>query len=339
MNKKTSNSLVNAMLATECDLYNPSNVLLGELYRVEANASLFSDAHFSQPLTQYSVGWAGANPMVEQTLEFVAPAVQVPRKFSYRKAVNAEFYISETDDIRAEGADFGIVKYTTSIVNDKTYNKGLTIVEDKDEVADEPGWEQERVNRLMKRLKLNDLRRAVTLLLAAATDSAQTWSTSFDPDNLLAARITLGNQSLGSLGLNRILYGVTAWSKRNISLSGVATAGGFTRSVFTPAQLAAFLGVQEILVDNTVYISTGTTKATVVDTTWGTTGIAVAFNAQSGMSKDDPSNIKRFWTPCENGTEYRVYREEHCKTVSITVEHYSKISIVSTAGLQKVTVS
>jgi hypothetical protein len=56
------------------------------------------------------------------------------------------------------------------------------------------------------------------------------------------------------------------------------------------------------------------------------------------VGKDDPSNVKRFWTPTSAGV-VAVYREEFPKYVDITVEHYSNIVVTSTLGIEMLTIS
>lgn len=309
-----------------------------------ANDSRFVQANFSQPLTDYATGWGQANPMLDDNLEHVAPLVVTPRRFEFAAGTNAEYYLSETDDIRSIGADFKRVDpYTSTKVNSKTHNKGLSYRYDKDEAVGIPDFENRIVSRLMTRLKLNDFRRAVALLKASATNVAKTWDTTAgkDPDSDALASIILGNESIGNPGLTRGIYGVTAWQKRVLSLRSQNHAGGFAGAVMNETELARLLGLDAVKMSREVFISVGpSTKATVLDTTLGTTGIVLFYNAMSGVSKDDPSNIKRFVSMTEGGTEYAVYRNEvNAKLVDITVEHYSNIVVTSTLGIRQITVS
>src|SRR4051812_7605082 len=75
----------------------------GEVYL--ANESRFNAAFFSEPLTVYATGWRDPNNL-EALLDFLAPPVQVGRRFEYKKADNTEAFLSEADDQRAIGADF-----------------------------------------------------------------------------------------------------------------------------------------------------------------------------------------------------------------------------------------
>lgn len=309
-----------------------------------ANASRFTEAYFSQPLTDYAVGWTNVNPDLPRLLEHLAPLVMTPRRFEYAAGVNAEYFLSETDDVRAIGADFKRVEYTGTKVNSKTLNKGLTVRVDVEEEEGVPDWENRTVNKLMTRLMLNDFRRGVALLKAAATNAAVTWDATAgkDPDADALAALLLGKTAIG-LRLNRAIYGYTAWQKRLLSLRAQAHAGGFANAALTTQALAEFLSLSAVERSDELYIAGGaatTTKGSVVDTTAGTTGIVLFYLAESGQSKDDPSNIKRFVSNTTGGGEYKVYRHEvSAKLVDITVEHYSNTVITSNLGVRQLTVS
>src|SRR6188508_668097 len=83
-----------------------------------ANEARFTSAFASEPLTAYATGWADQND-IEKTLDFLFPPVQVSRRFEFKKADNAEAFLSETDDIRAIGADFKHVEYRGSTAMEK----------------------------------------------------------------------------------------------------------------------------------------------------------------------------------------------------------------------------
>lgn len=102
---------------------------------VAANAALFTEATFSQPLTDFAVGFRDTND-IENTLQFFAPRVRTSRRFEYSVASNIEEFFSEVeDDLRPIGADFKDVGgYTETKVNGKTENRGLTITVDHDQV-------------------------------------------------------------------------------------------------------------------------------------------------------------------------------------------------------------
>ena len=223
------------------------------------------------------------------------------------------------------------MEYTGTSANEKTINKGLTIALDRDELV--PGKEERTVIRLIARLNRNDLRRAVALLIAGATNTGKTWDATAgkDPDMDVKADLETGATARG-LGSNVVVYGATAWTKRLTSYRAQNLAGQSASSTLTPDQVAAFLGVNRAVISNERYQSTKTTKAEILG------AYVLMYYASLLADTEDPSNIKQFWTPTESG-RFRVYREEHAKTIDISVEHYSNIVLPSTLGLRKFTIS
>jgi len=148
-----------------------------------ANESRFNTAFFSEPLTEYASGWREPNDL-EAILDFLAPPVQVGRRFEYKRADNAEAFLLDADDARTIGADFKRVEYRGSSVNDKTLNRGLTMRIDLDAVGDMPDWRELFTERLLQRLLRSEFKRAVDLIVNNATNTAKTWDTSAgkDPD-------------------------------------------------------------------------------------------------------------------------------------------------------------
>lgn len=297
-----------------------------------ANASRFIEDNFSEPLTTFGVGFRDTNN-IEQTLEFFAPGVETSERFEFSKANNAEEFYAETDDTRARGADFKRVEYTSEKADAHTINKGLTIrLETKDYT---PAKGQAAVAKLLRRLYRNDLMRAIALLSAAATNEAKTWDVTAgkDPDQDLLNTLIAGADASG-IRPNRIGFGDTAWNKRSLAHRAQTSAGGFASAVMTPDQVAGILMVDKVLVSKERYQSGAATKAQVVS------NLVLLFNALSGGDIEDPSNIKRFWSPCEGGGKIRVYEQRiNAKLIDITVEHYSNIIITSTLGIRKITVS
>ncbi len=301
-----------------------------------ANDTRLVESTFQEALTAFAVGYKDPSN-IESMLEFVAPEVPVgSRRFEWKKATNAEEFYSETDDIRSIGSDFKRVEYRGTDVTDKTYNKGLMIRVDMDQVLGTPNWRETYTARLLRRLQRNELRRAITLLLASATNTAYTWDTTAlkDPDGDVMIRLEAGADLLG-FALNRVLYGQTAWRKRALSHRAQTVAGGIASSNrMTPAEVAELLGVDEIRVSKERYASSATARTQIV------AGYVILFFAESGLGTEDPSNIKRFVSPVDGGGKYRVYEQQvSSKLIDITVEHYSNIVATSTTGLQKLTIS
>ena len=300
---------------------------------VEANASLFTESYFSEPLTGYAVGWRDPNN-IEDTLAFYAPEVLVPRFFQYAELNNAEEFYSESDDLRAIRGDFGTVEYTQGKVTAKTENRGLRVCVDLDEVADKNGWREFYTRKLMRRLKRNSLRRALALLSAAATNTARTWDASAlkDPDADVNNELILAT-TVSGIRPNRVGYGDTAWSRRLLAHRAQNTAGGFASAGMTPEQLAAFLALERVGISRERF-STGGARSEILGSQ------VLMFMAEDGMDTEDPSTIKRFVSPCEGGGTSRVYeRQISAKLYEIVVEHYELTRIVSTLGIRRFTVS
>jgi len=295
-----------------------------------ANEERFTSTYFSEPLTAYAIGWQDPED-IRATLDAIAPSVEVARRFEFKKATNTEVFLSETDDIRAIGSPFKRVEFKGSSVNEKTYNKGLTIRLDRDEMV--PGSEERAVGRLISRLDRNDLRRAGAVIVAASTNTAKTWDTSAgkNPDQDIIADLITGADDRG-IQSNTVVYGEVAWQKRNLSYEAQNNAGGNARSGKSPEQVAGLLAVDKVLVSRERYQSSSSAKTKIIG------AYVLMYYALQNIDKDDPSNIKQFWTPTESG-RYRVYREEHAKYIDISVEHYSNIVITSTLGMRMFTIS
>ena len=301
-----------------------------------ANEARFNASYLSTPLTAYTVGWSSGEGL-EELLEFFAPEVPTSRRFSYKKAVNAEQFLGESDDsdIRAIGAEFKRVVYTGTEAEAKTYNKGLTVRIDLDEEADDPMSEERQTAALMKRLLRMEIRRALVLLDAASVNAASTWGAAeaVDADMEIIQDLVTGCDASGVRN-NRVGYGDNVWSKRMLTLRAGDKAGHVANAGFTPEQLASFLQVDKVMVCKERVQTAKATKANLM----GANKVYM-FNAVSGAGKDDPSNIKRFVTRMGGG-KFQVYRQEvTSKLVDITVEHYSNVVCTSTLGMRMRTVS
>lgn len=295
-----------------------------------ANEARFTATNFNEPLTTYSTGWQDPENVLA-TLNDLFPSITVGRRFEYKKGLNAEAFLSETDDLRAIGSAFKRVEYKGESANEKTINKGLTIRLDRDEMV--AGSEEQAVSRLMTRLYRSDLRRGIALIVAGATNTGKTWDTTAlkDPDADVIADLITGGDARG-INSNLVVYGETAWQKRSLSHRAQNTAGGFASAQLNEQQLAQLLGVERVRVSRERYQSAAATKTKIVG------AYVLMYFAQANQGTDDPSNVKRFVTPTESGP-VRVYREEHAKYIDISVEHYSNIVIPSTLGIRSLTIS
>lgn len=300
-----------------------------------ANESRFIEANFSEPLTTFATGWKDPNN-IEDTLEFVAPTVPVGRRFEFIQATNAEEFLSEIDtDIRGIGASFKRIEYTSHKVNSKTFNKGLTIRVDEDSVLDMPNWEQVYTGRIMRRLLRNELRRGITLLSAAATNTNKTWEagTGIDPD-FDAHTAKLAFADAAGLYPNRVLFGDGSWNLRWLTHRAQNTAGGFASAGLDEAGVAKTLQVEGVKVSHERYQSSAAAKSRIINNT------VLLYLAEANQTPEDPSSIKRFVSNTQGGTPFRVYVQRYnVHLIDITVEHYSNIVVTSTLGIQQLTIS
>jgi hypothetical protein len=295
-----------------------------------ANEARFTAAHYSEPLTAYVVGWQDREN-IKATLDFIAPEVPVGRRFEFKEALNSEAFLSELDEERAIGSGFKRVEYKGKTTLGKTNNKGLTYRLDRDE--DGVTSEQTIVARLTQRLYRNELRRAVTALLAIGNNTAKTWNTSANPDEDMRAAGAAAQLACGVFP-NRGLIGLVAWNLRATAYAAQATAGAFAGLAKSAKEVAGAIGLDDIVVSRELYQSSGTAKTRIMTSTF------INFYAEQGVGKDDPSHLKRFVSPVEGGGMLRVYREEiGPKFVDITVEHYSTVTATSTVGSEKLTIS
>jgi len=298
-----------------------------------ANESRFASTHYSEPLTAYTVGWRDpAN--LEDLLEFLAPSVPTGRRFEFKRAVNFQEFLSESDDVRAIGSAFKRVEVKGDTVNSKTHNKGLTMrVDHDDEVGDD--WRERHTAYLLRRIWRNEVRRAVAILNAAATNVGKTWDSSGTPDVDVRDAIVAAIDVSG-VGPNRIAYDEAAWHLRYKSYSVQDNAGAYAQANLTPEQLRGFFGVDDVRVVSARYSSTVSAKSKVM-----TDKTVLIYSAEGGASKDDPSDIKRFTSNTDQGGKYAVYVEEHPKFTDITVEHYSNITATNglSGTVRKVTAS
>ena len=297
-----------------------------------ANENKLQAATYSEPLTAFTVGWNDYTPA--KLLEFIAPSIPVGRRFEFKRADNAEAFYSESDDLRAIGSEFKRVVYHGETVNEKTLNKGLTIRVDHDEVADD-NWQERYTQILLQRLLRNELRRAVSALqtIAKIDEDAVLWSdeSAANPDADIRALLSEAADESG-IRPNKILFGEDAWNFRMSCLESQSSSVAFRASSLSPEELGKKFMLDGCEVVSARYQATSTTKAKIASDK------VFAFCAFDGVSKDEPSNLKRFYTPTQDGTPFRVYCDEHAKYTDITVEHYSSIIAASDLGVRAISV-
>jgi hypothetical protein len=295
-----------------------------------ANTSRFEAATYNEPLTAYAVGYQDPEDLW-QLLERIVPGVQVTHRFNFKKQDKASAFLSESDDIRAVGAKFKKVEFIGDEVNARTYNKGLTMTIDKDEM-ELPGIEEVRTGYLIQRLARNEIARTVALIDSAASNSAKTWSSgTVDPDQDISNMLDSAQQVDG-IWKNTVLMGKTAWQYRRAAHRRLLTAGSIASARMTPDEVAADLGIANCIVSDKVKQTSKTTKARLLG------AVVYGYYVLPGVTKDDPSDFKRFYSPARGG-KFGVFRKEHETGVDITVEHYSVIMSTSGLSTPKLTIS
>ena len=301
-----------------------------------ANESRFIEATFSEPLTAFAVGYKDPGQL-QELLDFIAPVVPTTRRFEYAYATNAEEFQAETnnEDVRDIGASFKRVEYTTHKAVGVTYNKGLTIRVDLDNVEDQPLWEQIYTARIMRRLLRAEALRAYTVLAALATNTPLVWNATagLDPDQDIADLVVAFADSMG-MNPTRVLYGINAWQARRKAHRAQPSAGGFASSQQTIDEVAVGVGVAEGFISHERYSTSATAKSKIVPST------VLVYLSEANQSHEDPSNVKRFVSNTQGGTPFRVFRQQvNAKLIDITVEHYSNILPTATLGVQMATIS
>ncbi|HUS37361.1 MAG TPA: hypothetical protein VM680_18585 [Verrucomicrobiae bacterium] len=301
-----------------------------------ANSSLFAESFFNRPATMFAVGWRSPDN-IEETLDFLAPPVEVPRNFTYAEWVNAEQLLvdSEVQRVRQLAGEFKRVEYTSVKTAGTVDNKGLCVYIDLDQVVEKPGWELQYVGMLQDRLLRGELKDAIALASTGATNTAKTWDATAgkDPDKDVQTDLIAGATSSG-IRPNRVLYGDTAWDKRALSHRSQTTAGGFASATLTEQSLAGILGVERVKVSRERYQSGAAAKTEIVS------NLVLEFLGMDTPTEFDPTNLRRFHTPTSSGGKWRVYIQQiSAKVVVITVEWNSTPKVVTTLGLRKLTIS
>lgn len=311
-------------------LYNGGNSPSGQICLM--NEALFTQDHFSEPLTTLATGWRDPNN-IDGLLDFIAPPVEVGRRFEFKQAENAEEFIVDVDDIRAVGASFKEVTYTANTVNAKTLNKGLTIRLDVDQYTDLTKTQQVLTAKLLRRLKRSEYARALAILAAGATNTAVTWA-SGTPNPMNDWRTALlAGELVSGLWSNRLWWAKDAWVKQQAGFeAGGTTSAGFRYADKSPDQIAQLLLCDKGMVSGSVYQTGAATKARLG------AGLAFAFYAEDGVDVEDATHLKRFWSTTGSGP-IRVYSQVYAKFVEVTVEHYSLVVATNTLGIEALTVS
>jgi hypothetical protein len=174
----------------------------------------------------------------------------------------------------------------------------------------------------------------MTALAALSAGTPSIFSSATAPDELMKAALATAQEDIGTYP-NRGLLGLAAWNLRSAAMSASDKAGAFAGLAKTPAQVAGDLFLDDLRIDKSLYQSTKTAKARIVGSNF------YGFTAYDGQSKDDPSNLKQFYTPTGGG-RWRVLRKvtgDGDKLIEIVVEHYEIIVATSTKGVARLNIT
>jgi hypothetical protein len=295
-----------------------------------ANESLFTQDHYSEPLTTLITDWP--DPVgLDVLMDYIMPPVEVSRRFEFKQAENAEAFIMDSDDIRAIGASFKEVTYTENTVQAKTLNKGLTVRLDNDQYTDLAMTQERLVKKLRQRLLRSEYARGLAVMAAAATNNPYTWSSGARNPMADMRTVLLAGELLSGLYANRILWAKDAWATQQGAFEALNTPSGYNNAKSTPQQIAETLLCDKGMVTGAVYQSGAASKARLA------AGLIFFFYALDGVDQFDPSHLKRFWSPTESGP-MRVYTQVYAKFVEVTLEHYSLPVATTTLGVEAITV-
>ncbi len=295
-----------------------------------ANEARFTAGHYSEPLTSFTVGWKDPEN-VDAILQRLFPEIAVSRRFEFKNAVNAEAFLSETDDERPIGSPFKRVEYKGTTTNEKTVNKGLTVRIDHDQVDDVEAEKTTTVARLLARLARNELRRGLALLEANDNSSGDIYSAATNPDGKVRAQL-IASSNVTGIRPNIVVYGEAAWSLRLDAYEDPARVQPTHRADLTLQDLAAYFMVDRVEVVKARYQSTATAKGVIFPSS------VYAYLAEQGAGKDDPSAVKRFTSVSRGGQRYGVYVVEHEKYTDVSVECYSNI-VATGLGIETRTIT
>ncbi len=304
------------------------------------NASQFETNSPSEFLSNFAVRYT--DPLVDSLIavrQMLAPDIQAgsvnSRFVQYAVYLLQDAFLSldnTIDDIRGVGADFPTLRNTTkSLTTQKIPNRGLALEVDEDEEMLDPDWQQRKVAYLRGILDRTALRRALALFVATATAVAKTWSGggTVDPDQDI-----INELENSYLRQNRLLMGPGAATKRRTAYRAQNNAGAYQSAGYSDDDLANYLALDKAMTVRNRYTSGAGTTSTIFG------NYVLLFLASDAMQKDDMSNLKTFWAPCNNGQRYATYvRQIGDKRWRIAVEKYELTAVTSTVGAEILTIS
>ncbi len=299
---------------------------------------------FASSLAQDISGYLAGLPSTDESnlLDLIAPPVMTADFFQFAKADDLA-YITEADDsdIRAVGANFKRIQFSGSTVTDGTVQKGLTQRVDHRTIpmingSRVAGWENNVAAGLKNRLIRAEKVRALSVLDAAANPTAVNWTSTpatANPDGDIRKAAERTRIATGLASTN-LMIGSTAQQTRQDAYEAGARTNQSNHGDYNPQQIANYAQCR------TGFIETGMRQSKKGATKVVTLGnVVYVYNAEKTPMVQDPSNIKRCWTPTLNGGMWMVFVQDSAAWTDITVFHQSKVIIPISVGIEKLTVS
>ena len=299
---------------------------------------------FASSLAQDISGYLAGLPSTDESdlLDLIAPPVMTADFFQFTKADDLA-YLTEADDsdIRAVGANFKRIQFSGTTVTDGTVQKGLTQRVDHRTIpmingSWVAGWENNVAAGLKNRLIRAEKVRALSVIDAAANNTNVNWTTTpatANPDGDIRKAAERTRLATGLTATN-LMIGSTAQQTRQDAYEAGARTNQANHGDYTPQQIANYAQCR------TGFIETGIKQSKKGATKVVTLGnVAYVYNAEKSPMVQDPSNIKRCWSPTLNGGMWMVFVQENAAWTDITVFHQSKVIIPISVGIEKLTIS
>ena len=305
-----------------------------------ANDSILRGA---TPIMELTLFAAGYDSMVGNGLvklrDFIAPPRPTDSRIFRLTTYNENEPLETVDYTKVKRgllADFPEIRQRTVSKSDQQgFNRGLSVILDRDELNAKPEWQQLHTKWLIDILNRASVLEAIALYQGSAVQASTVWDSASNPDLDLRNRILQIANTTGFYPQN-VAYGDAAHLKRSNAYESELTAGALARAAAVREEdIATVLGVPNVLINAERYQNTSTAKQEIIGQN------VLLFTAIKDAGPFDPSNIVRHtFTGREGGGEYAVYLTElGIKKVAITVENYEYIHVQHTSGIQQLAIN
>jgi hypothetical protein len=272
---------------------------------------------------------------LREILDELFPPVMAGREFQYH-AGNDDAAFTEDDgsDVRPLNASFRRIISSGGKEIGQTLNKGLTFRQDHDvnpSLRRISGWELPIVRALRNRLVRAELLRGIALLNLIAVNANVTFDATTNPDKILRDAVRSGTVQNG-VRPTHLLIGDLAWQMRVDAYEDEERANQAlaAHAAYDESDLARYLALRTVRREDLQYeVHRSQSKKDLLG------AVAYIYGAERDALLDDPSNVKRVWSPCEDGEVFSVFIEDGGKYTDITVEHYSTFISPITSGVFK----